>query len=109
LYKFIEDTYKIADVRDNYRSIIKNYLSVKLEEWKRVKVEIVDVVYDMMNRGINRDRVIEELKLNAPVDTVAIQYDKKYKRIIAEVLRRYDILLESVPDTSAKPKPEWPQ
>jgi hypothetical protein len=109
LYKFIEDTYKIADVRDNYKSIIKNYLSVKLEEWERVKVEIVDVVYDMTKRGISRGRVIEELKLNAPLDADVIQYDKKYKRIINEVLRRYEILLESVPDTSAKPKPEWPQ
>ena len=109
LYKFIEDSYKIADVRDNYRIIIKNYLSVRLEEWNRVIDIIRDVAYEMMKNGIPRGRIFEQLKLKSISETDPIQYDKKYKRIIEEMMRRYEMLLDTLSETDTMPKPEWPR
>lgn len=109
LYKFIEDTYKIADVRENYRIIIKNYLSVRLEEWNRVIDIIRDVAYEMMKNGIPRGRIFEQLKLKSLSETDPIQYDKKYKRIIEEMMRRYEMLLDTLSETDTMPKPEWPR
>jgi hypothetical protein len=105
LYKLIEDTYKIPDVRDNYRSIIKNYLGVRMEEWDIVREEMVETAYNMMQKGIPRGQIMSQL--NIKKKDPPIKYEK-YKRIIDEMMQRYETLLDSVPDTELKPRPEWP-
>jgi hypothetical protein len=110
MYKLIEDTYKIPDVKDNYKSIIKNFLAVRLGEWEVVRNDLIEVSYNMMQSNIQRGRIIEQLKLHDRTrsEDEPIQYEK-YKRIIDEVMRRYEILLDSIPDTEPKPKPDWPE
>ena len=102
LYKLIEDTYKIPNVRDNYRSIVKNYLSSRMEEWAAVQEHIRDVLYIMMQNEVPRKKVYEQL---ADIDS-SIQYEANYKQIIDEAHARYDDLLES--GEEPRPRPNWP-
>jgi len=114
-YKILEDQYKIQNAKEMYGSIIKSYLRTNLQEWASVSEDIVDVAYKMVQEGIPRGRVFIELNNKYSEEhpessgEELINYEKKYKRVINEMLNRYDVLLENIQPNEPKPKPDWPK
>jgi len=120
-YKMLEGQYKIKNAKEMYGNIIRSYLKSSIQEWTSVSEDIVEVAYKMVSEDIPRGRIFAELNdkfrekhpLTETDDSKEneepINYEKKYKRVINEMLNRYDVLLENVPPNEPKPKPDWPK
>jgi hypothetical protein len=120
-YKMLEEQYKIKNAKEMYGNIIRSYLKTSIQEWASVSEDIVEVAYKMMSEDIPRGRVFAELNgkyreehplaesSGSKENEEPINYEKKYKRVINEMLNRYDVLLENVPPNEPKPKPDWPK
>lgn len=109
-YKILEDQYKIKNVKETYGNIVKNYIRTNIVEWQMEYPYIIDVIYKMTQDKTPRGNIFIELnkKQNTP-DKPPVNYEKKYNRVINEIMKRYSILLESVPQNAPIPKPNWPK
>jgi hypothetical protein len=108
IFAEIETEYGVNDVRSKYGKIIKEYFGKYVSIWTSVYDDIMELVYNMaLNKEINA------VTYNTVKDKLTSQHSEiefsVFKKVIKEIVRRYQTKLEGLSSDEEIPRPDWPK
>jgi hypothetical protein len=108
IFTEIETEYGVNDVRSKYGKIIKEYFGKYVSIWTSVYDDIMELVYNMaVTKQIQTVSyaMIEE-KLTSQHSDIEFSV---FKKVIKEIVRRYQTKLEGLSSDEDIPIPDWPK